>query len=106
MLLNYAVHLVEALVGTFETRGSTEDDPAILRRDVGFLLWSEDLIQSDAESASPGTLEGLVRTVLPDCPGCSCGIPLSKENLRLIYEELKIKCPKCGKEIQVGGQRA
>jgi len=103
MLLNYAVHLVEALVGTFATRGSTEDDPAILRRDVGFLLWSEDLIESDAESASPGTMEGLVRTVLPDCPGCLCGIPLSKENLRLIYEELKIKCPKCSTEIQVGG---
>ena len=75
----------------------------ILRRNVGYLLWSESLVEADDESESQRTLERLVQTVLPDCPGCSCGIPLSKENLRRVYEDWKIKCPKCGMEIQVSG---
>jgi hypothetical protein len=87
-LLFYSVEVVEALLARIVPNPDDLFDHTIIRREIGFMLWTDSLQLEDL-ALDETSIE------LPECPQCGVAVILDKANMLLFYNEWRFRCQAC-----------
>ncbi|MCX5890834.1 MAG: hypothetical protein NTY36_15515, partial [Deltaproteobacteria bacterium] len=102
LILYHAIEVVDALIATIGERAYKQVDITNLRRDIGILLWENDIHFDDEYKISLSKeIRQIFNSEFMECPGCSNKIRFGKRNLVSLYRHGEISCGACRKKINL-----